>query len=425
MTHDQQFLGQHAESPVDLFPRGPLRYLVGMAQWYWRLNQEVLTDQTVSVVTEDDKEEQRRHGTTEEAALKTWLVLDEYAIDPSTLPIARTRSRKWLERRLIRVVVEKAEAAVQEGDLDRARALLTSNTLATQSLDNLMLGPGAEDFLKAMRLPRPGAIATGFTSLDRLWEGGYRPGELGMIVAPTGIGKSMGLCKMAAVAAWAGASVLYYTFELTPTEIRDRIALAIIERGKRSTRKTWAEELAEAAARNKMATVPQFSIDVRGDSITWPDLTSDLEAYKQATGHYPDVLLLDSADDVAPFGNYKTTWESLKAAFTFMRLNIAKDKGIRVWTSGQLTRESVDKARTSLKNIGDAFAKAQKSHYVLGFAQTQTQRVEEPHPLVNLYVLKDSLHGTVGGTLELSVDFGRGDNGFPGFTEERTFDLPD
>ena len=184
---------------------------------------------------------------------------------------------------------------------------------------------------------------------------------------------------------------------------------------------TWEEELINAAKVRGLA-VPSVDLHVRGDTMTWPDLSADLEDYKADYGKYPDVLLLDSADDIMPYGTFKSEWEALKGAYKHLR-RLAHDKKLRVWTSGQLTKESIEKARVNLRHIGASFAKAQLSHYVLGFAQTQQDREHEDGPKIQLYVLKDSLHGTPGVWLECAASFGNGESGYPGFDVEYTHGL--
>ena len=249
-----------------------------------------------------------------------------------------------------------------------------------------------------------------------------------MIVASTGVGKSMGLCYMAAEAAWAGALVAYHTFELTPEQIRERVALAMLHQGRLNTHEEWDVELRRAALRRGFNNPPVFDIDIRNDCQSWPLLGGYLENFKRQWSRYPDVLLLDSADDIAPLSPREKTHEQLKDAFTHLRLNIAEGKQVRVWTSGQLNRDAVAAAvrgsRINLRHIGDAFAKAQRSHYVLGFMQTDADANRLPEPAIQLYVLKDSLHGTTGGHLTLTAKFGHGNNGYPGFSVDESEYLP-
>ena len=427
ICHDADFARQNANLRVEVFPRGSLRYLVGLALREWRDHRVPLTEAAVNVATENDAAALRRSATDKKQAREVYKMLQEgYTVEADGLASVRDFARQWIERRHILLAAEQAGEAAGKGKLDEARTILgTAQLFGEQATHNrARLNANSKDFLAVLRKPKPGAFSLGLPELDKAWEGGYRRGDLGMILAPTGVGKSMFLCHLAAQAFWLGAYVLYYTFELTPVQIRDRIALAILERGKSQIKGDWGTEVLRAAQTYGLPAAPPTQIDIRGDMITWPGLIADLEECKATNGKYPDLLLLDSADDIVPLHQRDRTHEQLKDAFVFMRTEIAQRRRIRTWTSGQLNREAVEKARVNLKNIGDAFAKAQKSHYVLGMSQTQQDREHIDGPKLSIYVLKDSNHGTAGASLECAAMFGHGNDGYPGFEVERTHHLP-
>jgi len=57
-------------------------------------------------------------------------------------------------------------------------------------------------------------VESGWSAIDELMDGGLGPGELGVMVAPAGIGKSWALVNVAANAVKAGKTVIQYTLEL-------------------------------------------------------------------------------------------------------------------------------------------------------------------------------------------------------------------
>ena len=58
-------------------------------------------------------------------------------------------------------------------------------------------------------------VKTGWNVIDDLMDGGLGPGELGVFVAPAGIGKSWGLVNVAANAVKKSLNVIHYTLELS------------------------------------------------------------------------------------------------------------------------------------------------------------------------------------------------------------------
>ena len=74
------------------------------------------------------------------------------------------------------------------------------------------------------------AITTGFPRIDQQWAGGIRPGEFGVALAATNVGKTQCLCFFASSAYKADKYVLFYTFELSPKQTLRRIASAWLRR---------------------------------------------------------------------------------------------------------------------------------------------------------------------------------------------------
>ena len=426
LLHDRAFIRQHQEVRAEaVYPRGSLRYLVGLSLRHWREHHKLLTPTALAVAAEAEATRLRRAGAEAEQVQEVYVDLSEgYPVEEEALPLTRQLGHKWLERRLMLAAIEKAGQALDQGDTGAARAHLNLVSLPGmgERTSALRLSLNADEVLKRRKKSRKGALPTGFYELDRAWSGGVHKGELGMVLAPTGIGKTMCLAYFAAQAVWANLDVLFYTFELTPQQVMERMLCAILEKGAQAIKQPWQDEL-QAAAERRGVLVPAADIDVRGDTLTWPELVADLDAYREERGKYPDLLLLDSADDIAPLRQRDSQWLQLLEAFAFLRAQ-AQEKGLRVWTSGQLAKEAVDKGRVSLRQIGHAFAKAQKSHYVLGFAQTPQDLEFDEGPQIHLYVLKDTIHGTRGAALRCTAEFGRGENGYPGFEVESVKGLP-
>ena len=58
--------------------------------------------------------------------------------------------------------------------------------------------------------------------IDMITKGGLGKRELGVVVAPTGAGKSMALAHLGAMAVIKGKTVVHYTLELADTVVGQR-----------------------------------------------------------------------------------------------------------------------------------------------------------------------------------------------------------
>ena len=72
-----------------------------------------------------------------------------------------------------------------------------------------------KDIAMRMEETKRSSVHTGWKPINDLMDGGLGPGELGVIVAPSGVGKTWVLCKIAADAVRQGYNVMHYTLELS------------------------------------------------------------------------------------------------------------------------------------------------------------------------------------------------------------------
>jgi hypothetical protein len=432
LVHDNVFARENASAPLAVWPRGSLRYILEVAKETWFEYGVKLTIGAIDIITDTDAARLRRNNTDKASVLQAASDLASFSVPDTDLPIARTACRNWLEVKVMRTATELASKAMDKGDMDKAKALLAAAELAPgdNGQAERLNAKSSNPFASTLTLSAD-AIPTGLFDLDQVWRGGARPGDLGMIVAPTGMGKSMFLAKLAASAFWAGKQVLYDTHELSPQQIKARFLGATLELGKSGiATTTWTDALIRQGKMLGIDPANTGDFEVRNDFATWGDLTGGLERYKDEHGQYPDILLLDSADDIAPMNKTAKAWESLREAYVYLR-QLAAAKQMVIWSTGQLNRESISMAvksqgntHASLRVIGDSFAKAQKSHYVLALSQTDNQRNNISGPKLSMHVLKDSLHGSTGSVLEVDAGYGQGDNGYASFAIEKIYNLP-
>ena len=85
-----------------------------------------------------------------------------------------------------------------------------------------------KDFEQRFLFKSRNPIATGWKEMDSIFKDGLGKGELGVVIAPTGAGKSMALVHIGAQAVKAGKTVVYYTLELQDTVVGTRFDSCMI-----------------------------------------------------------------------------------------------------------------------------------------------------------------------------------------------------
>jgi predicted ATP-dependent serine protease len=79
-----------------------------------------------------------------------------------------------------------------------------------------------EDYIKRVEEINRTTIPSAWECVNELMDGGLGPGELGVIVAPSGVGKTWVLCALGAAAVKAGRSVIHYSLELSEHYVGQR-----------------------------------------------------------------------------------------------------------------------------------------------------------------------------------------------------------
>lgn len=210
------------------------------------------------------------------------------------------------------------------------------------------------------------AIGTGIDELDRkdLLNGGLGNGELGCIVAPTGVGKSHFLVMLGANALRAGVDVLHYTLELSETAVGTRydsnlcdIDSSDIIDNRENVMKKYSE--------TKLGRL--FVKEFPTNTATIYTIRSHVERL-DLKGFRPGLILIDYADIMRSTRQYDSLRHELKLVYEELR-GFAVEKGIPVWTASQSNKEGNTNEIVDLGNMSEAYGKAMICDVVLSISR--------------------------------------------------------
>lgn len=215
----------------------------------------------------------------------------------------------------------------------------------------------------AARFPFPDSLL----SLNELTDGGMRRGETGLIIAGTGVGKSMWLCFLAASYAVAGHKVLYVNLEGKASYIWQRIGACVLNIDSKSLIELTDEEAAKHTP--KLKSLPIMVRDVTGEA-TPADIRPVIERYKLLHGEAPDILIIDYMGELNPTRSSKNdnTYTNIGKIYKGL-LDIARFNDLTVWSAMQVNREGVKEsqkgATPTIVHIAESFQAAYKATLVL------------------------------------------------------------
>ena len=248
-------------------------------------------------------------------------------------------------------------------------------------------------FLKINR----NSVPTGFPRLDKkdIFKGGLGRGEIGVVTANTGVGKSHWLVALGANAMRAGKNVLHYTFELTETSVGLRYDSNLC--GIPSNDVQDNKELVKGVYENKelgrliIKEYPTGSASV----VT---LRNHIEKLA-LKGFKPNVIIIDYADIMKSTRSYDSLRHELKLIYEELR-NMAMEMDLPVWTASQANRDSAQSDIVGLENMSEAYGKAMVADVVISLSR---KAAEKSTGVGRLFIAKNRA-GKDGIVFPISID---------------------
>ncbi len=204
-------------------------------------------------------------------------------------------------------------------------------------------------------------ITTGWEVIDDLADGGLGSGELGVMVAPAGIGKSWALANVGANAVKAGKTVLHYTLELNQAYVGlryDSIFTGIaaqdlkynIDDVKKRLKKLPGDLIIKYYP-TKGATVLSIGSHIEKCIIQ---------------GKKPDLVIVDYADLLR--GNGREVRHELGNIYEDLR-GLAGEYEIPVWTASQANRSALQEDVIQADKIAESYSKIMTADFVVSLSR--------------------------------------------------------
>jgi replicative DNA helicase len=215
-------------------------------------------------------------------------------------------------------------------------------------------------------------IPIGIPGIDNLLKGGLAKGEIGVILAPTGVGKTSLTTKFANHAFNMGFNVVQIFFEDNPKIIQRKhftlwtgIAPDLLGSHKEEVMSKVTEIQEKMSNRLILKKLPS-------DTLTMSQIKNQLRKMI-ADGIKLDVIILDYIDCVTPEKMMDDEWKSegsVMRAFESMchELNLAG------WTATQGNRSSISSEVVTTDQMGGSIKKAQVGHVIISVAKTLQQK---------------------------------------------------
>ena len=249
---------------------------------------------------------------------------------------------------------EMVRGALQVGEVDKGTADVFFN------LDEVL----NEDYRHPIPIGVPG--------IDNLLKGGLAKGEIGVILAPTGVGKSTFTTKIANHAFNLGYNVLQIFFEDNPKIIqRKHITLwtGIHPDDLTERREEVMEKVKQIQESRKNKLIMK---KLASDTVTMNQIKNQVRKMI-AEGNKVDMIILDYIDCVVPDKNLGDEWKSEGSVMRGFEA-MCHELDIAGWTATQGNRNSISAEVVTTDQMGGSIKKAQVGHVIITVAKSLQQK---------------------------------------------------
>jgi replicative DNA helicase len=210
-------------------------------------------------------------------------------------------------------------------------------------------------------------VTTGWKEIDVITGGGLGKSELGVVVAPTGAGKSMALVHLGAQAIKEGKVVVHYTLELQDTVVACRYDSCITGYPLSDLTNFKDEIFEEISDLDGTLIVKEYPTKSASTATIKAHLARLIKR-----GIEPGLVIVDYADLLRPVVVRKEKRTELESIYEELR-GLSKEYECPVWTASQTNRSGLNMEVITMEQISEAFNKC----FVADFICTLSRTIED------------------------------------------------
>ena len=261
---------------------------------------------------------------------------------------------------------------IDNGDFDNyercAEILKEALSVGSEKDDGVLI---ADDFASVLEDDYRDPIPTGISGIDEITDGGIAKGELAVVLAPYGVGKTTILTKIANSAYNHGQNVVQIIFEDMPKVIQRKHAACwsgINLNDLKDNKEVILKTVNEKTNRDNQLVIKKFT----SEGVTINTIRTYIR-HLISTGIKPDVIILDYIDCVESTKNFTDSWNAegnVMRAFETMLV----EYDMVGWTAVQGNRSSVSADVVTGDQMGGSIKRAQIGHFIISVAKTLPQK---------------------------------------------------
>ena len=212
-------------------------------------------------------------------------------------------------------------------------------------------------------------VPTGWDVIDDLTQGGLGGGELGVIVAPAGVGKTWVLAAIGANSMKKGRHIVHYTLELNEAYVGlryDSIFTGVANQNLKYHKDDVQSEMDKLKGDLVIKYYPTKSASVNTLSAHLKRLTT--------LGTKVDMVVVDYADILKDTGGAREVRHALGNIYEDLR-GLAGEFQIPIWTASQANRSALDEDVIEAQKVSESYQKIMTADFVMSLSRKVEDKI--------------------------------------------------
>ena len=212
-------------------------------------------------------------------------------------------------------------------------------------------------------------VPTGWEVIDELTQGGLGGGELGVIVAPAGVGKTWVLAAIGANAMKRGKHIVHYSLELNESYVGLRYDSVLTGLANQNL-KYHIDEVKTAVEKVEGELVVKYFPTKTASVHT---LGAHLQKLR-TLGKDFDMVVVDYGDILRDTSNSREVRHALGNIYEDLR-GLAGEFEIPIWTASQANRSALDEDVIEATKVSESYQKVMTADFVMSLSRKVEDKI--------------------------------------------------
>lgn len=318
-------------------------------------------------------------------------------IDEAELLFVKENALEFCQNQELMIAVYESIPLLEQRKTDEMRARLDK---AFKAGADRNIGHVYKDELEQRMSDeaRLNLVPTPWDVINDVSDGGSGAGDLFVVMAPPGIGKTWNLIGIGAHAIRKGFNVLHYSFELNEAYVGRRYD-AILS-GIASQNLKYHREDIENAINSVTGNLIIKSYPPKGATVNM--LRAHIEKC-MLQEFKPNLIIVDYGDLVRHAGSFKEVRHALENVYEDLRA-MAGEFELPVWTATQANRSSLEQDVVGAENVAEAFTKIMVADFIISLSR----KIDDKAAGTGRYFVVKNRFGPDGLTFPSKIDTSNG-----------------